>query len=75
MGSERLTGAYRESWAVMFRDSHLRRGERAASRFVLLSQEDAALLVLAAQAAGLSPSVMAARLLSKVLHDSAPRYL
>lgn len=64
----------RDQWARRFSESHLVKGEKAASRFILLSQADNALLIEAAAAAGLSPSFLAARIVALALRQNVPRY-
>lgn len=62
------------SWAERFQESNLVKGEKAAFVSVLLSQADRRLLGEAAQAAGLAPGVMAARLVSQVLRQNRARF-
>jgi hypothetical protein len=64
----------RGGWAARFDASHLVKGEKAAYRPVLLSQADDALLVKAAQIAGLTPTVLMARIVVRVLHEARHMY-
>jgi hypothetical protein len=61
-------------WSDRFAASHLVKGEKAAYLPCLLSQEDKRLLDRAASAAGLKPSILAARLVSQVLRQNRHRY-
>ncbi len=61
-------------WAEKFAFSTLVKGEKAAFSSVLLCQADKRLLDLAAQRAGLKPSVLAARIVSQVLRTNRHRY-
>jgi hypothetical protein len=62
------------AWSDRFVTSHLVKGEKAAYLPCLLSQEDRQLLERAASAAGLKPSVLAARVISQVLQQNRFRY-
>jgi hypothetical protein len=64
----------RAGWAARFDAPHLVKGEKAAYRPVLLSKADDALLVRAAQVAGLTPTVLMARIVIQVLHQNLHRF-
>ncbi len=62
------------SWAGRFGANHLVKGEKAAYCPMLLSQADKALLSRAAVKAGLSPAVLASRIVSQVLQQNLYRF-
>ncbi len=62
------------SWAEKFSQNHLVKGEKAAYQPVLFSQADKQLLQQAAKAAGVSPGVLAARIVSAVLMQNRHRF-
>lgn len=66
--------AAKGGWASRFEAAHLVKGEKAATRFILLSQADNGLLEKAARVAGLTPAVMAARLVVMALRQNAYYY-
>ncbi len=62
------------SWADRFALNSLVKGEKAAYLPILMSQADRRLLALAAIKAGISPAVLASRIVSQVLTQNRHRY-
>lgn len=62
------------SWAERFAVNRLVKGEKAAYCPMLLSQADKGLLARAASKAGLSPAVLASRIVSQVLEQNRRRF-
>lgn len=62
------------SWAEKFAENHLVKGQKAKYQPLLLSLGDKELLDRAAKVAGLTPSVMASRLVSVALRSNRHRF-
>jgi hypothetical protein len=62
------------TWSERFAANQLVKGEKAAYCPMLLSQADKALLGRAAVRAGLSPAVLASRIVSQVLQQNRHRF-